>query len=122
MKILIVDDSSAMRMIVGRTLRKAGFEGHQIEEAVDGADALGKIEAAAPDLVLADWNMPNMNGLQLLQALSEREDMPVFGFVTSEATSQMRAEANAAGARFMINKPFTPDSFRAALEPILGAG
>lgn len=121
MKILIVDDSSAMRMIIGRTLRKAGFEGHVVEEAVDGADALAKIEAGSPDLVLADWNMPNMNGLQLLQALGGREGAPVFGFVTSEASSGMRAQAKAAGARFMIHKPFTPDSFRVALEPILGA-
>ena len=58
MKILVVDDSSIMRKIVTRTLRQAGFGGHDIEEAENGVEALAKIEADAPDLVLTDWNMP----------------------------------------------------------------
>ena len=70
MKILIVDDSTAMRMIVKKTLRLAGFEGHDISECEDGAKALAAIKTSKPDLVLSDWNMPNMTGLQLLEALS----------------------------------------------------
>src|ERR1700677_494158 len=69
MKILIVDDSTAMRMIVKKTLRQAGFDGHEFTEAEDGAKALAAIKASKPDLVLSDWNMPNMTGLQLLEAL-----------------------------------------------------
>jgi len=117
LKILIVDDSSAMRMIVKRTLRQAGFEGHEITEAPDGAKALAAIRAVAPDLVLSDWNMPNMNGLELLKALGAAGVKTVFGFVTTEVTPDMRARATDAGAKFLIAKPFTPESFREALEP-----
>lgn len=112
MKIMIVDDSSAMRMIVKKTLRLAGFEGHDITEADDGAKALAAIKASKPDLVLSDWNMPNMTGLQLLEALTSDGLKLTFGFVTTEVTPDMRAKATAAGAKFLIAKPFTPESFK----------
>lgn len=112
MKIMIVDDSTAMRMIVKKTLRLAGFEGHAISEAEDGAKALSAISAAKPDLVLSDWNMPNMNGMQLLEALTAGGVTLTFGFITTEATPDMRAKAMAAGAKFLISKPFTPESFQ----------
>jgi two-component system chemotaxis response regulator CheY len=117
MKIMIVDDSSAMRMIVKKTLRQAGFEGHEITEAEDGAKALAAIKAAAPDLVLSDWNMPNMTGMQLLEALASGGVKLTFGFVTTEATPDMRAKATGAGAKFLISKPFTPESFKEHLGP-----
>ncbi|HTV95027.1 MAG TPA: response regulator [Steroidobacteraceae bacterium] len=119
MKILIVDDSTAMRMIVKKTLRLAGFEGHEIIEADDGAKALTAIKASAPDLVLSDWNMPNMSGLELLEALKGSGVRLTFGFVTTEATSAMRTKAMEAGARFLISKPFTPESFKEQLGPHL---
>ena len=115
MKILIVDDSAAMRMIVKKTLRLAGFEGHEISEADDGAKALAAIKAAKPDLVLSDWNMPNMTGLQLLEALGSDGVKLTFGFVTTEATPDMRTKALGAGAKFLISKPFTPESFKESL-------
>ena len=115
MKILIADDSIAMRMIVKKTLRQAGFEGHDIAEADDGAKALASIKAAVPDLVLSDWNMPNMTGMQLLEALQADGIKVTFGFVTTEATPDMRAKATAAGAKFLISKPFTPESFKETL-------
>jgi two-component system chemotaxis response regulator CheY len=117
MKIMIVDDSSAMRMIVKKTLRLAGFEGHEITEAEDGAKALVAIKASKPDLVLSDWNMPNMTGLQLLEALTTDGIKVTFGFVTTEVTADMRAKATAAGAKFLIAKPFTPESFVENLGP-----
>jgi len=117
MKILIVDDSSVMRMIVQKTLRLAGFENHEIVEADDGAKALAAIKASKPDLVLSDWNMPNMTGLQLLEALGKDSSRVPFGFVTTEATPEMRAKAAAAGAMFLISKPFTPESFKEHLSP-----
>lgn len=117
MKIMIVDDSAAMRMIVKKTLRQAGFEGHEITEAEDGAKALTAIEAAQPDLVLSDWNMPNMTGIELLEKLAANGVKIKFGFVTTEATPDMRVRATSAGAKFLISKPFTPDSFKEALGP-----
>jgi two-component system, chemotaxis family, chemotaxis protein CheY len=119
MKILIVDDSTAMRMIVRKTLRQAGFDGHEISEADDGTKALAAIKASAPDLVLSDWNMPNMTGIELLEALVKSGSKITFGFVTTEATPDMRQRALGAGARFLISKPFTPDSFKEALGGII---
>src|SRR5260221_35658 len=86
MKILIVDDSTAMRMIVKKTLRLAGFEGHEISEVDDGAKALAAIKASKPDLVLSDWNMPNMTGLQLLEALEGDGVKLTFGLLATEVT------------------------------------
>ena len=120
MIILVVDDSAAMRMIVKKTLRDAGYEGHDVSEAADGALALEAIKADEPDLVLCDWNMPNMTGPELLEALNDEGIHPKFGFVTTEATPSMRELADDLGARFLIAKPFTPMSFNEALEPYLG--
>lgn len=117
MKIMIVDDSAAMRMIVRKTLRQAGFEGHDISEAEDGAKALAAISAAPPDLVLSDWNMPNMTGIELLENLAKAGTKVAFGFVTTEATADMRTRAAGAGAKFLISKPFTPESFKEHLGP-----
>ncbi len=119
MKILIVDDSTAMRMIVRKTMRQAGFDGHDYTEADDGAKALAAIKAAAPDLVLSDWNMPNMTGIELLENLTKEGIKVKFGFVTTEATPDMRQRASAAGAGFLISKPFTPESFKEALGSIV---
>jgi two-component system chemotaxis response regulator CheY len=112
MKIMIVDDSSAMRMIVRKTLRLAGFEGHEFSESDDGQKALTAIKTSAPDLVLSDWNMPNMTGIELLEALTMDGIKVKFGFITTEATPDMRQRAAAAGASFLISKPFTAQSFK----------
>lgn len=120
MKILIADDSRVMRQIISRTLRQAGFSGHAIIEAADGKEALESVCSQKPDLVLSDWNMPEMNGIQFLRALRERGETVPFGFVTSENTTEMRKLAEESGALFLISKPFTADIFRDILEPILG--
>jgi len=121
MKILIVDDSKAMRMIVRKTLRQAGYGDHEVEEAVDGADALAKIQTSTPDLVISDWNMPQMSGIQLLQALRQGGNGVAFGFVTSESSGEMRQLASDSGALFLISKPFTADTFQQHLGTILAA-
>jgi len=115
LKILIVDDSTAMRMIVRKTMRLAGFDGHDYSEAEDGAKGLAAIKAALPDLVLSDWNMPNMTGIELLENLTKDGINVTFGFVTTEATPDMRQRAAAAGAKFLISKPFKPESFKETL-------
>jgi two-component system chemotaxis response regulator CheY len=106
-----------MRMIVRKTLRLAGFEGHEFLEADDGAKALASIKSSPPDLVLSDWNMPNMTGIELLENLTKDGVKVKFGFVTTEATPEMRQRATSAGASFLISKPFTPESFKAILGP-----
>jgi two-component system chemotaxis response regulator CheY len=119
MRILIVDDSVAMRMIVTRTLRQAGFVGHDVTEATNGREALVAVENRTPDLVLCDWNMPEMTGLQLLNRLrATGVDVP-FVFVTSETTPQMRELACSAGALSLITKPFSADDFETTLGSVL---
>lgn len=120
MKILIVDDAKAMRMIVRRTLRQAGVETERIDEACNGKEALERIKEAPPDLILCDWNMPEMTGIELLNELTKLGCKARFGFVTSEGTPQMLTAAHTAGARFVITKPFTPESFRSAIDQALG--
>ncbi len=110
MKVLIVDDSRAMRMIIRRTLRQAGFSGLEIREAASGRDALVQTGVEPVDLILADWSMPEMDGLTLLIELRRTHQTP-FCFLTPQGTQQMRDKARAAGANLLISKPFTPDSF-----------
>jgi two-component system, chemotaxis family, chemotaxis protein CheY len=92
-KILVADDSRVMRQIVIRTLRQAGYDDHEIVEAEDGRDALDKVASEQPDLVLSDWNMPNMTGIECLQALRSSGSTVPFGFVTSEGSAEMRDKA-----------------------------
>lgn len=111
MKILVVDDSKVMRTLVIRNLRQAGFDKHEIEEAANGLEGLNKIRESKPDVVLCDWNMPEMNGYELLSAIKSEKINVIFGFVTSEGTAEMREKASESGAQFLITKPFTPDTF-----------
>ncbi len=120
MKVLIVDDSSAMRMLVKRTLKQAGFGGLDITEAEDGVQALEKVEDNPPHLILCDWNMPNMTGIEFLEHIREGGNTAKFGFITTESTAEMRSRARAAGAQFLIAKPFNAESFEKTLGPILG--
>lgn len=119
MNILVVDDSSAMRMMVVRTLRQAGIDKKDVEQAEDGAIALEAIRKKVPDLVLADWNMPNMTGLELLEALRADNIDVTFGFITTESSKEMRQKATDAGAQFLISKPFTLESFEKVLSTIM---
>lgn len=118
-RILIVDDSKAMRMIVRRTLRQAGFGEYEVDEASNGAEALAMIETSRPRLVLSDWNMPDMSGYELLQQLNSKEIKVPFGMITTEGTPEMRARAAEAGASFLVQKPFTPEDLARAIGGIL---
>ncbi len=118
MQILVVDDSRAMRSIVMRAVRQAGFDA-TFAEAANGAEALAAIRCSPPALVLADWNMPEMSGFELLQALRAEGSAVKIGFVTSESDPSMRDRAFEAGALFMLAKPFTPDAIKAVLVPVL---
>jgi two-component system chemotaxis response regulator CheY len=119
MKILVTDDSKAMRMIVIRTLRQAGFAGHDIIEAENGQQGLTLTRSEAPDLILSDWNMPEMNGIDFLRALRGSGDATPFCFVTSEGSDEMREAAAQAGAMGLIAKPFTAEVFADALSAVV---
>jgi two-component system chemotaxis response regulator CheY len=108
-----------MRLLVRRALRQAGFGDETIEEATNGVEALKSIRTKAPDLVLSDWNMPEMSGIDLLSALRDEGKKVPFVFVTSEGTPEMRERAMGAGALSVITKPFDSDKFRQVLGPIL---
>lgn len=116
MRVLVVDDSRVMRQIIIRTLRQAGWYDWRIEQAADGAQALAMVLEREPDLVLADWNMPELTGIDLLHMLRSRGYDTPFCFVSSEGSEQMRTVATAAGAFDLIAKPFTAESFREALD------
>ena len=117
MKILVVDDSKAMRMIVIRTFRQLGHGDHEFVEAENGADGLAKLATESPDLVISDWNMPEMTGIEFLEAVRAQGSDITFGFITSETATEFRERAIGAGAAFMLAKPFNAD----ALEEALGA-
>ena len=109
-KALVVDDSRAVRMILARTLKELGYE---VREAANGREALEVIEAekTAVTLVLADWNMPEMNGLELLKQLRQKPELSslVVVMVTTETEVDQMAAALEAGANEYVMKPFTKD-------------
>ena len=115
MKALVVDDSRAMRKIIGGALRKLGYE---IQEAADGAEALEVLKSGPlPDLATIDWNMPVMDGLTLVgQIRANREYRAVtMMMVTTEAEHGQIVRALAAGAHEYLIKPFTPDALEEKL-------
>ena len=118
MTILIVDDSKAMRLIITRALREIGLGGGTFLEAPDGAQALNIIQEQHPDVVFCDLNMPGMTGMELLHALRAKGLTTLFGFVTSEASTELRQEAQACGALFVVTKPFTAANIQLALAPV----
>jgi len=119
MSILVVDDSSVMRKIVIRTLRQAGYGDQTVVEAEDGMDGLEKAREHNPKVVLSDWNMPNMSGLEFCEALRAEGNEVPFGFVTSESSPEQLAAAIAAGAKFLLSKPFTSDELATELTGVL---
>jgi two-component system chemotaxis response regulator CheY len=116
MKILVVDDSRTMRKIVRNALEGMGYSASSVVEASDGVEAIQKIREhrLKIDIILADWNMPNMDGLALLkqlQSVDELRHIPVI-MVTGEAQRDRVVEAIKHGARNYIVKPFTPETLR----------
>jgi two-component system, chemotaxis family, chemotaxis protein CheY len=122
MDLLLVDDSKTMRLLVHRAIRQAGYRGLTVCEAENGADALEKLKTVTPKLILSDWNMPQMSGIDFLRKLREEKNLTPFGFITSESSPKFKDIALNNGASFIITKPFNVDQVQAALEPILGEG
>ena len=121
MKILIVDDFATMRRIIKNILRQIGFT--NILEADDGSTALNILRKEKVDLVITDWNMPKMSGLELLKAIRTDEklkDIPVM-MVTAEALKENIIEAVKAGVNQYIVKPFTAQTLQQKIEKIFGS-
>jgi two-component system chemotaxis response regulator CheY len=116
MRALVIDDSRAMRLILGGTMRQLGFE---VIEAGNGREALDRIrEQGKPDVALVDWNMPVMSGFELVQAVRSDpslDGMPLI-MVTTETEMDQVATALAAGANEYVMKPFTRDVLKGKLE------
>jgi len=117
-KVLVVDDFPTMRRIVKNLLKQLGFE--NIDEAENGEDALRKLKSGDYGLVVSDWNMPVMEGLELLKHIRndpQLKDIP-FLMVTAEAEKEKVIEAIKAGVDNYIVKPFTGEVLKEKLEKI----
>ncbi len=106
-RFLVVDDSRAIQSIIRRVLETCGYPSIEIRVAINGEAALDLIDEFKPHLVLTDWHMPKMSGLELLQTLRQlgQSDVKV-GLITTETSPTMLEEARRNGAVFVINKPF----------------
>ena len=116
MRAIVIDDSRAIRSILGGMLREMGFE---VGEAVNGRDAMMHLKASdPPDLAMLDWNMPEMNGFELLvrvRAIPAFDSMRIVMVTTETETSQM-VKALEAGANEYVMKPFTKEVIREKLQ------
>ncbi len=108
MKILLVDDSRTIRNIQRNILKQLGYE--DVAEACDGVEALTAIANKCPDLVLVDWNMPNMDGITLVRRVREKNKTLHLIMCTTEAEKSRVIEAIKAGVNDYLVKPFTPAS------------
>jgi two-component system chemotaxis response regulator CheY len=115
MRVLVVDDSSTMRRIIINTLKKIGCE------AGDGREALECLAATPADMVVTDWNMPEMTGPEFVRALRAMPDLakiPVL-MVTTQAAKEDVIVALKAGVNDYLVKPFTPDALKDKLQSLL---
>jgi two-component system chemotaxis response regulator CheY len=120
-KVLVVDDYSTMRRIIRNLLAQIGFA--DVEEASDGPTALRKLESGGYTLVISDWNMEPMTGLQLLQEVrgnSQLKGLP-FIMVTAESKTDNVVATKQAGVSNYIIKPFNAETLKKKIESVLGA-
>ena len=119
MKLLIVDDSTMLRDMLSYALNDGGYD--DVTEAVDGVDGLKKANSTTFDLIITDVNMPNMDGLTLvdeLRKLSQYSKTPIL-VLTTERSDEMKSKGKAAGATGWIVKPFVPDQLLKAVNIVL---
>jgi len=118
LKVLVVDDMSTMRRIIKNVLKQIGFT--DLVEAENGQDALNKLKAGDIGFIVSDWNMPVMQGIDLLRAVRADADLKHLPFlmVTAEAQKDNIIEAVQAGVSNYVVKPFTAEALQAKLEKI----
>ena len=116
--IMTADDSASIRQMVSFTLRQASYE---VMEAVDGRDALKKLDGASVDMLITDLNMPNMDGIELIRqvrAKPQSKFIPII-MLTTESQASKKQEGKAAGATGWIVKPFKPEQLIAVVKKVL---
>ena len=116
--ILVVDDSASLRQVVGIALKGAGYE---VVEAVDGKDALTKLDGRKVHLIISDVNMPNMDGISLVKEIKK---LPAYKFtpivmLTTESADTKKSEGQAAGAKAWMLKPFNPPQLLAVVQKLV---
>ena len=119
MKFLVVDDSSTMRRIVSNTINNIGYK--DVVLAEDGTDAIKKIKSNDFDVIMTDWNMPNMNGLELVQnvrAMEKHKDTPII-MITTEGGREQVLSALRNGVNNYIVKPFNAKTLEEKLKDII---
>lgn len=118
MKILIVDDSSTMRRIIINTLSRIGYT--DVVEGEHGKAGLEKLAQGGVEMIITDWNMPEMDGLEFVQAVRAlNANIPIL-MVTTNAAKEDIVQALQAGVNNYVVKPFTPDTLKEKIESLLG--
>lgn len=117
--IMTADDSASVRQMVSFTLKDAGYD---VTEAVDGKDALNKLNGSNINMLITDLNMPNMDGIQLIREVRGQQQyrfMPII-MLTTESQDSKKQEGKSAGATGWIVKPFKPEQLVAVVKKVLG--
>jgi len=119
MRFLVVDDSTTMRRIIINTLNKLGYT--EIVEAGNGREGIDRVSEGPVDLIITDWNMPEMNGIDFvrsLRAMEGKQHVPVL-MVTTNAAKDDIVEALRAGVNNYVVKPFTPDTIKEKIDAVM---
>ena len=120
MKILTIDDSNTMRRIIINTLSRIGYK--DVVQADNGKSGLQKLEEGGVDLIITDWNMPEMDGLQFVKQvkLGPFKDIPIL-MVTTNAAKEDIVQALQAGVNNYVVKPFTPETLKEKIELLISS-
>lgn len=121
MRFLIVDDSSTMRRIIINTLNRLGYK--DFHEASNGREGIDRLASAPVDLVITDWNMPEMSGIEFIKAVRSNDStkhLPVLMVTTNAAEDDIK-EALRAGVNNYVVKPFTPDTIKEKIQAAVKA-
>lgn len=120
--VLIVDDSNSMRSVIRKIITLSGFRMDQCLEAANGREALQVLEKNWVDVIISDINMPEMNGVELLESLQESsllKEIPVI-IVSTEGSGERIASVLERGAKAFVKKPFLPEEIRRILYSVMG--
>ncbi|MCP3986288.1 MAG: response regulator [bacterium] len=118
MKVLLIDDSGVMRKMITRALRQSGVDVESVTEAGNGQEGLEALGKGSFELIICDWNMPVMNGLDFVKKAREDDQTPIM-MLSTEGTEDKVQEALDAGANAYLTKPFTPEKLEAKINQVV---